>query len=113
MVFFYFVSLPPRVGCPSSQTLSTATGMCGNNVTFGAVTAVDNCGVSSTQRTAGLANNSFFGVGTTLVNYTSVDAAGGSSTCSFQVAITDNEAPVICKIKLDVWFVLFVIIVSK
>jgi hypothetical protein len=36
-----------------------------------------------------------FHVGTTYVTYTVTDASGNISTCSFDVVVTDNEAPVI------------------
>jgi len=46
------------------------------------------------NQTTGLASNTLFPVGTTTNTFVSVDAMGNSSSCSFDVVITDNEAPV-------------------
>jgi hypothetical protein len=37
----------------------------------------------------------YYSVGTTTVTYTAVDAAGNSTTCSFDVVVEDNEDPTI------------------
>ncbi|MFN8165960.1 MAG: HYR domain-containing protein [Bacteroidia bacterium] len=38
-------------------------------------------------------SGSFFTVGTTTVTSTATDAAGNTSTCSFDVTVTDGENP--------------------
>ena len=45
------------------------------------------------MQTAGLPQNAFFPVGTTTNTFQTTDAAGNSSTCSFNVTVTDNEPP--------------------
>ncbi|MDY0143160.1 MAG: T9SS type A sorting domain-containing protein [Bacteroidales bacterium] len=45
-------------------------------------------------QTAGLASNSFFPVGTTTNTFEIADAGGNTSTCSFDIVVTDNEAPI-------------------
>jgi carbon monoxide dehydrogenase subunit G len=46
------------------------------------------------QQTAGLGSGSIFPVGTTTNTFTATDAAGNITTCSFDVVVTDAEAPV-------------------
>jgi subtilisin-like proprotein convertase family protein len=51
----------------------------------------------SIAQTAGLPSGGVFPTGTTVNTFTVTDAAGNSSTCSFNVTVIDNEAPsVIC-----------------
>ncbi|PPK94296.1 HYR domain-containing protein, partial [Nonlabens xylanidelens] len=45
-------------------------------------------------QTAGLASGSTFPVGTTTNTFSVTDAGGNTSTCSFDVVVTDSEAPV-------------------
>ena len=49
----------------------------------------------SLTQTAGLASGSVFPVGTTTNTFVATDAAGNTSTCSFNVIVKDNESPVI------------------
>ncbi|OSZ79058.1 hypothetical protein CAP35_12650 [Chitinophagaceae bacterium IBVUCB1] len=56
-------------------------------------TATDNCGIATFSSTHNPGN--FFPVGTTPVTYTATDIHGNTSTCSFNVTVTDNENPVI------------------
>ncbi len=56
-------------------------------------TATDNCGISTFSSTHNPGD--FFSVGTTPVTYTATDIHGNTSTCSFNVTVTDNENPVI------------------
>ena len=51
-------------------------------------------GVTATQ-TAGLASGEEFPVGTTTNTFEVTDAAGNTTTCSFDVVVTDDEAPTI------------------
>lgn len=46
-------------------------------------------------QTAGLTSGSTFPVGTTTNTFVATDAAGNTSTCSFDITINDTEAPVI------------------
>jgi hypothetical protein len=46
-------------------------------------------------QTAGPVSGSTFAVGTTPITYTATDAAGFSSTCTFNVIVADAEAPII------------------
>ncbi len=46
-------------------------------------------------QTTGLPSGSLFPVGTTLVTFEAEDASGNKSQCSFNVTVTDNEAPTV------------------
>ncbi|MHA7111340.1 Ig-like domain-containing protein, partial [Sunxiuqinia elliptica] len=88
---------PVLSGCPSNINQSNDAGECSAVVSWTEPTALDNCTapgslVWSKSHTPG----STFAVGTTAVTYTATDAAGNISlTCSFDVTVTDDEAPVL------------------
>jgi HYR domain len=84
---------PVITGCPSNITVS-ANASCQATVNWTAPTVSDNCGGTLTLTTT---KNpaTIFNVGTTVVTYTATDAAGNTSTCSFNVTVQDNTNPVI------------------
>ena len=63
-------------------------------VNWTAPTVSDNCGGTLTLTTT-KNPGTIFNLGTTLVTYTATDAAGNTSTCSFNVIVQDNTNPVI------------------
>jgi len=70
--------------------------VCGAIVAFEAPTATDNCeGTVVTLNEGSMTSGSEFPVGTTTVTYTAKDAAGNTSTVSFDVIVIDNEVPTI------------------
>ncbi|RKS42742.1 gliding motility-associated-like protein, partial [Gillisia mitskevichiae] len=76
--------------------VDTDVDVCGAVVTFSAPTATDNCdGTVVTLNEGSLASGSEFPIGTTTVTYTATDAAGNTSTVSFNVIVTDNQDPTI------------------
>ncbi|MEM6723425.1 MAG: HYR domain-containing protein, partial [Bacteroidota bacterium] len=83
---------PVISGCPADITESNAPNICGNTVSWTPPTASDNCSqvLTSTHNPG-----DFFPVGTTTVTYTSVDPAGNTATCSFDVTVNDTQAPLI------------------
>lgn len=86
----------PVVTCPSNITANVAANTCGADVTYTTPTATDNCTSPVTPiLDAGLASGSNFPVGTTTVTYSGDDGNGNTGSCSFDVTVTDNEAPVI------------------
>jgi hypothetical protein len=99
---------PPVLTCnnTANQNLNTDAGVCTFTRT-GAVwnaSATDNCSVTSvlatlTGATTGTAlttlTNQAFNVGTTVVTWTATDGSGNTTTCTFNVTITDNVAPVV------------------
>ena len=80
----------PMAMCPAPITVSNDSGLCSAVVTFTG-TANDNCGVASEVYSP--ASGSSFAVGTTTVTYTVTDSAGNSDSCTFDVTVDDNEAP--------------------
>ncbi len=85
----------PVIICNSNIAVNNDAGQCGAIVNFTPPTGTDNClGVTTTQ-TAGLPSGSLFPAGTTIQTFTVTDAAGNTSSCSFNVVVTDSELPVI------------------
>jgi hypothetical protein len=85
---------PAIAGLPANISVNNTPGQCGAVVSWTAPTATDNCPGATIAQTAGPAGGSQFPVGTTTVTYTATDASGNTSTASFTVTVTDNEAPV-------------------
>ncbi len=86
----------PKLSEMKDIEVDTEAGVCGAVVSFEAPTATDNCeGTLVTLNEGSLASGSEFPVGTTTVTYTATDAAGNTSTVSFDVIVTDNEDPII------------------
>jgi len=81
----------PNITCPANITVSNDAGMCGAVVTYTTPTPMDNCtGVSVSCVPA---SGTFFAVGTTTVNCTATDMAGNTTTCMFDVTVSDTAAP--------------------
>lgn len=85
-------TIAPVYVCQQNISVNADSGMCSAVVTFSAPTATDNCTFTSSQ-TAGLPSGSAFPVGTTTVTYTATDSSGNSTTCSFDITVTDAQAP--------------------
>jgi hypothetical protein len=85
----------PVITCPANIAVNNDPGVCGAVVTYNAPVATDNCTGSTTVQTAGLGSGATFPIGITTETYTTTDAAGNSSTCSFTVSVGDVEAPTI------------------
>lgn len=90
---------PVISGCPSDFNVSMDAGQCGAAITWTTPSANDNCdGILALSRTDGTGLNSgdIFPEGTTTISYIATDAAGNSTTCSFDVTVApDSEAPAI------------------
>jgi hypothetical protein len=78
--------------CPADILLTANDEYCGNTVTWTEPTATDNCGVTMTSTHS---PGDYFPVDTTTVTYTAEDAAGNSSTCSFDVIVQAASPPVV------------------
>ena len=105
---------PPALTCnnTSNQSLNTDAGVCTFTRTGTAwnASATDNCSVTSvlatlTGATTGTAlttlTNQAFNVGTTVVTWTATDGSGNTTTCTFNVTITDNVAPVVTQCPIN------------
>ena len=84
---------PPTITCPANVTANNTPGMCSAVVTYGAVSATDNCTAPAIM--CSQPSGSTFPVGTTTVTCTATDAASNTATCSFTVTVNDTQAPTI------------------
>ncbi|MEL6276497.1 MAG: HYR domain-containing protein, partial [Bacteroidota bacterium] len=91
--------IPPTVTCPADIITTADDGLCGTNVSF-ATSISDNC--PDATLTVVPASGSFFDVGTTTVMVTATDASGNTTSCSFDVTVEDNEAPVLSNCPADI-----------
>ena len=85
----------PTISCPGNISVNNNAGVCGAVVTYTTPVGTDICPGAVTTQTAGLVSGSTFPVGTTTNTFKVTDAAGNIANCSFTVAVTDNENPVI------------------
>jgi len=83
---------PPNITCPANIVRGTDANLCTALVSY-AVGNGDNCSGATLARTNGLANNSAFPKGITLVAYKVTDASGLTVQCSFTVTVNDTQAP--------------------
>lgn len=90
-------TLPVVSGCPSTINVQTGAGntTCTQTATWTEPTAADACDGSLAYFSRSHAPGSSFNKGTTTVTYIFKDAAGNQSSCSFDVVVTDNTAPVL------------------
>lgn len=85
--------IPVIVGCPTDITVDAQAGTCDAVVTWVPPTVIDNCPGATLTSTHNPGDT--FPLGTTTVTYTATDAAGNTSTCSFDVTVVDNQNPTI------------------
>ena len=83
---------PAMMNCPS-DIMAIANASCQAIVSWSAPTFSDNC--SGGTMTSTRAPGTTFNIGTTAVTYTATDAAGNTSTCTFNVIVQDAIKPVI------------------
>lgn len=87
---------PPAITCPANVTANNSPSTaCSAVVTYGSISATDNCTAPSITLVSGLASNSVFPLGITTMTYRAADPSGNSSTCSFYVWVKDATPPVI------------------
>lgn len=86
----------PVITCPADITVSNDLGQCGAVVNYSLPTIADNCpSTGPPTLTTGFASGSIFPVGTTAVTYSYTDLGNNTVSCSFNVTVEDNEAPII------------------
>lgn len=76
-----------NVGANQNNTAGSNSGDGYVNITWSGANA-------TTTQTAGLTSGSAFPVGTTVQTFETTDGNGNTATCSFNVIVTDDEAPV-------------------
>ncbi|MFT7611833.1 MAG: gliding motility-associated-like protein [Parvicellaceae bacterium] len=85
----------PVFACPADVNLDNDVDSCGTIFSFGNPISSDNCGIDTTYQTSGLLDNSLFPVGVSTLTFYALDNYGNSSTCSYQVIVTDTSSPTI------------------
>ena len=85
------IDAPTLSGMPSSMTATNDPDQCGAMMGWSDPSSSDNCPGESTSSTH--SPGEFFAVGTTTVGYTVTDASGNSTDYSFDVTVTDDQAP--------------------
>jgi gliding motility-associated-like protein len=84
-------TMPDISSCPADITIE-AESSCQSVVSWTPPTASDNCSVTLSESHS---PGSVFVLGTTTVSYTASDPAGNTTTCSFNVVVTDTTVPLI------------------
>ncbi|MBS1583171.1 MAG: HYR domain-containing protein, partial [Bacteroidetes bacterium] len=86
---------PPAITCPGDISVPADAGSCGAVVSYAMPTAVDGCSGSLAVQPVDPARapGAFFPLGTTTVQLLATDAADNNGTCSFNVTVTDTQAP--------------------
>ena len=87
---------PVFQNCPTAISVANDPDQCGAIVSWIAPVALDNCivmGPGSVVLTAGMPSGSVFPVGTSTVTYTATDDDGNTTTCTFNVTVSDTESP--------------------
>ncbi len=90
---------PVLTNCPTDISQNTDAGSNTAVVNWTPPTASDNC-----MFTLSASHNpgDIFAVGTTTVTYTATDDIGNTVSCSFDIAVTDNEDPVLTNCPTDI-----------
>jgi len=101
-------NIAPTITCGGNYTANDAASQCNASVVTTNPTTGDNCSVTKltwakTGVTTGVSASSginnvgtaTFNTGITTVTYTVADAANNTTTCSYTVTISDNQAPTI------------------
>lgn len=83
----------PSLTCPSDTTLANDSLSCDAVFSY-SIPFADNCSASSLSQLNGLPSGSAFPLGSTINEFSVVDASSNSSTCSFTVTVIDTIAPV-------------------
>ncbi len=100
---------PPVINCPANQNIVATSGCSATSATWADATASDNCSMVSsiagptfisgpssvTVSGTSLARFGTFPSGITVLGYTATDNAGNLASCTFQIFVKENVAPVI------------------
>ncbi|HEY0655634.1 MAG TPA: HYR domain-containing protein [Chryseosolibacter sp.] len=94
-------SVPVIQNCSADISVVMDVGACSKAVSWTAPIATDNCTVTLTSN---ISPGHMFTEGTTEVVYTAMDGSGNTSTCSFNVTVSDVTAPTVasCPANIEV-----------
>ncbi len=90
---------PVFANCPSNINVNNEAGLCGAIVSWASPSVTDNCTYTLTSTHS---SGDLFAIGTTTVTYTATDTEGNSNSCSFNITVEDNTAPVITGCPSDI-----------
>ena len=79
--------------CPTAQNFGLSSGECGFSGSILIPTASDPCGQVTVEPSSPLPSP--FPIGTTTVTYIATDLSGNSASCTFDVNVADNDAPIV------------------
>jgi gliding motility-associated-like protein len=85
----------PTIECQEDISVVNDPGICGAFVNYELPTIWDNCAIEELVLIEGVEPGGLFNDGTTVVQYMVTDIHGNSATCSFEVTVSDEEAPMI------------------
>jgi gliding motility-associated-like protein len=85
----------PEISCPADFTFEITGGLCLAPINYPDPTVIDNCPGSTFSVLSGPLNGEDIGPGNYTVVYQAIDAAGNTSTCSFDIVVTENTPPTI------------------
>ncbi len=90
---------PPLLTCPSDITVGTDPGNCVATINLPLATATDDCGtvtitVNASYGQSGLGPHFNVALGSYTATYTAMDDCGNASTCTINVTVIDDEAPI-------------------
>ncbi|MEZ4799749.1 MAG: HYR domain-containing protein [Flavobacteriales bacterium] len=93
-VFGDLPNTAPVLDCPTSIQVAAADDMCGAMVVLPEILASDlEDGSIVAIQTDGIPSGEFFAIGTHTVTFTATDMGGLSTTCSFDVMVSDETGP--------------------
>ena len=90
----------PTLACPSDVTIGTTSNGCTGNFAIPVASATDDCSapvsISASASAGTLVNNivTDLPLGTSTVTYTATDDCGNEATCTINVTVVDNIAPI-------------------
>lgn len=84
---------PPVITCPEDIQVANDLDACAAIVNYDLPTATDDCGDVTITFISGIASGESFPVGITTVTYEAEDEQGNTSTCSFDVEVSDAQVP--------------------
>ena len=92
-------SPPPVVTCPDDIVVALLPLQCDSLITFDDAEATDECTATpDIDIESDVTSGTSFGIGTTVVTFTATDGSGNSSTCSFNIIVSEyNNANLGCK----------------
>ena len=83
----------PKLTCFGDVSVNTLPNLCYSNVTYREPITTDNCAVQSLFVDSSLQSGLNYSIGSYVVNWTSTDVHGLSSSCAFSINVADKEAP--------------------